>query len=265
MRYVIGVLFFGGFVVFVTPAEMAVVVSTSDGSGDPLGLLGFGLTCAIIFGAPGYFAFPYRRRFQAVGWLALACMGYGTILFGMLALLKRTPAILTSPDSRSFVEKLTIHYGILAAITLAEFATWACFSGENVSEMRPVRRDGGGRVGKPEGQEGVPFSHLAPTPRDAELVRCGLTRADPLGRGTIRAGREEFVPAAPHLQTTDTDDAAPRPRAIPLANHGPVAPPSGTGTEETIDPWKRPHIARPDREPGWGRSSTLPWTQWSRR
>jgi hypothetical protein len=111
--------------VFVTPAEMGVVVSTSDGSGDPGGLLCFGLTCAAIFGLPGCLSFPYQRRLQAVAWLALACAAYSLLIFGILTTSKLNPQMLSSPAGRDFVQKLTIHYDRLAAITIIQLAVWA--------------------------------------------------------------------------------------------------------------------------------------------
>lgn len=125
LRYVLGVLLFGGLVVFVTPTELAVVLSQADRSGDPGGLLSFGLTCATVLGLPGYFAFPYRRRFQAVAWLALACMGYSLLLFGALTLLKAEPRLVSSPGGREFIQGVTIHYDRLLAITAVQFAVWA--------------------------------------------------------------------------------------------------------------------------------------------
>jgi hypothetical protein len=123
VRYVIGVLLFGGFVVFVTPSELAVVITTTK-PGDPEGLLKFGLICGAVFGLPGYFVFPYQRRLQAVAWLSLACMIYSLLLFGILTLLKQNPEMISSPESRDFVTSLTIHYDRLAAITAIQLIVW---------------------------------------------------------------------------------------------------------------------------------------------
>lgn len=125
LRYVLGVLLFGGFVVFVTPTELAVVVSQAERSGDPGGLMGFGLTCATVLGLPGYFAFPFRRRLQAVAWLALACMGYSLLIFGFLSVIKAEPRLVSSPDGREFVQGMTVHYDRLAAISTVQFVAWA--------------------------------------------------------------------------------------------------------------------------------------------
>ena len=124
LRYVIGVLLFGGFVVFVTPTELAIAISYAT-PGDPGGLMGFGMTCGAVLGLPGYFVFPYRRRFQAVAWLSLACMGYSLLLFGIISLMKMNPDILSSPDGREFVRGATIHYDRLAAITAVQLVAWA--------------------------------------------------------------------------------------------------------------------------------------------
>ena len=125
MRYALGGLLFGGFVVFVTPTELAVVISMADGSGDPAGLLCFGVGAAVLFGVPGYFAFPHERRLQAAAWLSLACLGYGLVIFGALTVAKMYPQFLHTPGNREFVQKLTIHYERLAAISLLQFAAWA--------------------------------------------------------------------------------------------------------------------------------------------
>ena len=124
MRYILGVLLFAGFVVFVTPTELAVVISMADGSGDPAGLLCFGFGAALVFGVPGYFVFPHQRRLQAVGWLALACMGYSLLIFGAFTLVKVIPQFLT-PDNREFVQAATVHYDRLVVITVLQFAVWA--------------------------------------------------------------------------------------------------------------------------------------------
>jgi hypothetical protein len=123
LRYALGALLFGGFVVFVTPTELAVIVSQAERSGDPGGLMGFGLTCAAVLGLPGYFAFPFRRL-QAVAWLSLACMGYSLLIFGFLSVIKAEPRLVSSPDGREFIRGVTVHYDRLAAISAVQFVAW---------------------------------------------------------------------------------------------------------------------------------------------
>ena len=125
LRYVLGVLLFGAFVVFVTPAELAVVLSVEGRPGNPGGLMGFGMTCAAVLGLPGYFVFPSRRRLQAVGWLSLACMGYSLMLFGVLYIGMTMPALSSSPGTGEFLQRATIHFDRLAALTVIQLAVWA--------------------------------------------------------------------------------------------------------------------------------------------
>ena len=126
LRYVLGVLLFGGFVVFVTPTELAVVLSLEGRPGDPGGLMGFGITCVVLLlGLPGYFLFPSRRRLQAVGWLSLACMGYSLMIFGLLHIGMTKPGLSSSPETRDFLQRATIRFDRLAAISAVQLAVWA--------------------------------------------------------------------------------------------------------------------------------------------
>jgi hypothetical protein len=124
LRYVIGVTLFIGFVVFVTPTELAILITPAK-PGDPVGLAQFGVTCAAFLGPPGYFLFPYRRRFQAVAWLSLACMCYSLALFGLLTFMQMNLEMITSPDGREFIRGMTIHHDRLAVITALQLAVWA--------------------------------------------------------------------------------------------------------------------------------------------
>jgi hypothetical protein len=118
-------MLFCGIVVFVTPAKLAIVVSSDKGPGDPVGLLSFGACTAVVLGLPGYLLFPAKRRFQAVGWLVFACMAYGLLMFGMITFTKMNPQMLSSPETRESVKSWTIHYDRLAALVCVELVVWA--------------------------------------------------------------------------------------------------------------------------------------------
>jgi magnesium-transporting ATPase (P-type) len=122
MRFLFGVLLFGGFAIFVTPVLIVGMLSTSHAPGNTLSLLKFGLGAAVLFGIPGYFTFPDERRLQAVAWLALACLAYGGLLVAVLSFIGANPALLTDPRARSFYENAHFNYGLLAIVSIAQIA-----------------------------------------------------------------------------------------------------------------------------------------------
>jgi hypothetical protein len=134
MRIALGVLLFAGLVVFAGPTPLAFCISLSDGSGDPAGLFRFGLTAALIFGVPGALAFPYERRLQALGWLALACLGYFMMIVVMLALGRYFPL---SPENSAFMSKTRLHYDRIAATALVLLATWFLLFRRKRMDTRP--------------------------------------------------------------------------------------------------------------------------------
>ncbi|MCM2315747.1 MAG: hypothetical protein NDJ92_11425 [Thermoanaerobaculia bacterium] len=126
MRFLFGVLLFGGFAIFVTPVLIVGMLLTAASPGNAMGFVKFGVGAAVIFGIPGYFTFPYERRLQAVAWLALACLAYGGFLVAVLTLLGASPALFTDPGARSFYENLHFDYGSFAIVSIVQIATFIC-------------------------------------------------------------------------------------------------------------------------------------------
>jgi hypothetical protein len=131
----VGATLFAAFVVFVTPAELPLVISPYGG-GD---LAAFGVICAAVFGPPGYFAFPRRHRLRAVGWLALASLVYGVMMVLALLTVRFAPSPAASPETREFVAGLTIHYPVVAALAAGKLAV-------GVSLLRWGGKRAGGRA-----------------------------------------------------------------------------------------------------------------------
>lgn len=125
MRYVVGTLLFGLFLVFATPSTLVLFMRASDGTGDPAGLLTFGVVSALIFGVPGFLAFPRARRLQAVAWLSLACMGYTMMVTAVLSFAKANPAVLRASETRAFMDGVSFRWGALLLVLLAELVIWA--------------------------------------------------------------------------------------------------------------------------------------------
>lgn len=119
----LGVLIFSGFVVFARLTPLAFCLSMADGSGDPVGLIGFGLAAGSVLGVPGHFAIPYRRRYQALGWLAFASMVYLPVAISIVTLAKRAP-IPVSPENRESLNQLTVHYGWVGVTMVVEAGMW---------------------------------------------------------------------------------------------------------------------------------------------
>lgn len=138
MRFVLGVLLFGGFAIFVTPVVVVAMIAPADGSGNLMALARFAIGSALVFGIPGYFAFPFERRLQAVAFLALACLGYGSFLVGVLSLLKTSPAILPDPEARAFFEGMHFRYGVFAAFAIVAASVFLALFRRERQAGKPV-------------------------------------------------------------------------------------------------------------------------------
>lgn len=122
MRYLFGLLLFGGLAIFVTPVTIVGMLSSTDSPRSVMGLVNFGLGAALVLGIPGYFAFPYEKRLQAVAWLALACLAYGSFLVAVLSFIRANPVILGDPGARAFYEKTHFHYDYFALVAIMQLA-----------------------------------------------------------------------------------------------------------------------------------------------
>lgn len=146
MRIVLGVLLFGGFVMFVTPVTVVGMLSSADAPKDLTGLVNFGLGAALVFGIPGYFAFPWERRLQAVAWLAAACLAYGGFLVGVLSFIQANPAIMSDPGARTFFGRTHFRLGPLAVIAAVLVAIFLALFRRNrvaATSRPPVPRSPG--------------------------------------------------------------------------------------------------------------------------
>jgi len=122
LRYILGLVLFLGFVVFVTPATVVWTFASTEVQGNPGSALRFGFGAAALLGLPGYFAFPAERRLQALAWLSLACLAYGTFIVMMFSLIHANPDILSSQDARSFARNTHVRFGYFLLIAAAEAA-----------------------------------------------------------------------------------------------------------------------------------------------
>lgn len=146
MRYLLGILLFGGFAMFVTPVTIVGMLASTEAPRHVMSLVSFGLGAAVIFGIPGYFAFPWERRLQAVAWLALACLAYGSFLVAALSLMKAVPALFSDPGARAFYEGMRFRYGYFAAVAIVEVAIFlALFRRERVADAAQAMRQGSRR------------------------------------------------------------------------------------------------------------------------
>jgi hypothetical protein len=78
----------------------------------------------LLFGIPGFFAFPYERRVQAVGWLAFAAMVYLLLLLAFIALMKYVTWFPLSAGNRVFLSKVNLRYGLIAVTVAVLSAAW---------------------------------------------------------------------------------------------------------------------------------------------
>jgi len=126
-RYLVGVLLFLG-IVFSTPIfTFGTIITHADGGGPPVEVYfcsAFAILSLLAF--PGYFAFPYSRRFQAIAWLALACAGYTLLMVGMFGYLKSNQQMLPAKN-REFLDVTTIHYERCAALCACLLVVWFKF------------------------------------------------------------------------------------------------------------------------------------------